>query len=335
MKEAMFWELKNDKINCKLCSRHCTISEGKFGTCGVRTNKNNRLYSTNYGRAATINVDPIGKKPLFHFNPGTLVLSLGTSGCNLRCDYCQNYNISQAKIDDIKNIKVTPKKILTLARKNECKGVAWTYNEPTVWYEFVLESASFLKSKGLFNVFITNGYIEKEPLTQLAPQLDAVNVDIKGFSDEFYQKIARAHLKPVLDTCRLVKELGIHTEISYLLVPPLNNDDKEIKHLSRWIINILDKNTPLHFLRFFPVHKLKDIPVTPTEALTRAQEIASDEGLNNVYINNLKGGKFQDTFCPKCKETLIHREDFQVVLNRVKESKTCPRCSTPIHMITT
>jgi pyruvate formate lyase activating enzyme len=332
VKEAMFWAKTNGKVTCELCARHCTITEGKSGVCWVRKNSKGKLYSVNYGMAGPINVDPIGKKPFFHFHPGNMVLSLGTAGCNFKCDYCQNYDLSQSKPDRFQTKKVTPKKIMALARKNNCEGVAWTYNEPTVWYEFVSDASRFLKRKGFFNVFISNGYIEDQPLRELAPFIDAVNVDIKAFSDKFYAKISRAHLAPVLNTCVLSKELGLHLEISYLLVPPLNSGSKEISDLSRWIINKLGKQTPLHFLRFFPAHRMTNTHATSKEALIKAQRIAKMEGLINVYINNLKGSKFQDTYCPECGDMLVHREEFYTILNRVSNGK-CPKCKTEVLMV--
>ncbi len=332
MKEARYWEKKNDKVACTLCARHCVIADGKTGVCGVRVNNKGKLYSTNYGMAAPINVDPIGKKPLFHFHPESLVLSLGTAGCNFKCDYCQNYELSQAKIENVQKRKVTPKKIQNLAKKNKCDGIAWTYNEPTVWYEYVYDAAKFLKRRGFFNVFITNGYIEKEPFMELEAFIDAVNVDIKAFSDEFYSKISRALLKPVLNTCKLAKELGKHIEISYLLVPPLNSNPQEIQSLSKWVLSDLGRDTPLHFLRYFPAHRLTDLPATPKGALVEAQRIAKMEGLTNVYINNVPGSKYQDTYCPSCGEMLVHREDFYTILNRVSDGK-CPRCKGEVLMI--
>jgi pyruvate formate lyase activating enzyme len=332
MKEARFWKPVDGKIKCELCARNCSISPGKNGICGVRKNEDNRLISLNYGLAAPINVDPIGKKPFFHFYPQSVVLSLGTAGCNFRCDYCQNCDLSQTKVEAAPTKKITPKKILHMAKKGRCAGVAWTYNEPTIWYEFAYDSAKFMRKKGYFNVFITNGYIEKQPFIELSEVIDAVNVDIKSFSDEFYAKISRAHLKPVLSTCQLAKEMGKHIEISYLLVPPLNSNPLEIQKLSRWIKNKLGEDTPLHFLRFFPAHRLTDIPATTKEALIDAQRIAKMEGLVNVYINNVTGGRYQDTYCPNCGEMIVHREEFYTILNRVTDSK-CPRCKSEVLMV--
>lgn len=332
VKEARFWTPKDDKVECNLCARHCVVAEGKKGVCGVRENNKGTLLTMNYGLAVPINVDPIGKKPLFHFHPNSMVLSLGTAGCNFKCDYCQNYELSQSGPGRTQTRKMTPKKILTLAKKNKCQGVAWTYNEPTIWYEFVYDSSKFLKKKGLFNVFISNGYIERKPFEALASFIDAVNIDIKAFSDEFYSNISRAHLKPVLETCNLAKELGVHIEISYLLVPPLNSSPSEIQKLSKWIISNLGYNTPLHFLRFFPAHRLTDVPTTTREALLSAKRIAKMEGLNNVYINNLQGGRYQDTYCTNCGEILVHREEFYTILNRVSNGK-CPRCQSEVLMV--
>jgi pyruvate formate lyase activating enzyme len=332
MKEARFWKPAGDKVQCELCARHCNIAHDKTGICGVRKNVKNKLYSLNYGLAAPINVDPVGKKPLFHFHPNAMVLSLGTAGCNFRCDYCQNSDLSQIKVDSAPTRKVNPKKIFNMAKKYDCEGVAWTYNEPTIWYEFVYDSASFLKKKGLFNIFVTNGYMEREPFTELSSVIDAVNVDIKGFSDEFYTKISRAHLKPVLSTCKRVKELGLHLEISYLLVPPLDSSPIEIQKLASWIKDNLGKETPLHFLRYFPAHRLTEIPATPKESLIEAQRIAKMVGLVNVYINNVPGGRYQDTYCPNCGEMIVHREEFYTILNRVTNSK-CPKCKSQILMV--
>lgn len=332
MELARYWTPKNGKAACELCARHCVIPEGKTGVCWVRTNSKGKLYTTNYGLASPINLDPIGKKPFFHFHPESVVLSLGTAGCNFKCDYCQNFELSQSRVEKVQTRKVTPKKIQNMAKRNKCDGIAWTYNEPTVWYEFVYDAAKFLKKRGFFNVFITNGYIEREPFVELSPFLDAINVDVKAFNDEFYAKISRAHLKPVLNTCKLAKELGLHLEISYLLVPPLNSDPKEIQKLSRWVFNILGKDTPLHFLRFFPAHRLTDISATTKEALIEAQRIAKMEGLTNVYINNLAGGRYQDTYCPNCGEMVVHRDEFYTILNRVSNGK-CPRCKADVLMI--
>ncbi|MDI6917151.1 MAG: AmmeMemoRadiSam system radical SAM enzyme, partial [Thermoplasmatales archaeon] len=270
MKEAMFYEKKDDKIRCLLCPHKCLIPEGKRGICGVRENRKGVLYSLIYGEASSITPDPIEKKPLYHFYPGSTVLSFGTVGCNFRCRHCQNYSISQAKYGFYPLERITPEEIISKAKKYNCRGIAWTYNEPTIWYEFTYDVSRIAKEKNLYTVYVTNGYINEEPLKKIAPCLDAMNIDVKSMNEEFYHKICGGALSPVLRTTELAKKLGIHVELTYLIIPGHNDDESEIKEFCRWVKNNAEGGTPVHFSRFYPHYKMSSLPPTSMETMLKA-----------------------------------------------------------------
>ena len=326
MKEAMFWrKLKDDKVECELCPHRCKISKGKRGICGVRENQKGKLYTLIYGLATSITPDPIEKKPLYHFHPGTYALSYGTVGCNLKCQHCQNFGISQAKIESMHLKKVRVDDVVNNARRLKCQGIAWTYNEPTIWYEFTYDASKIAKKMGLYTCYVTNGFIEPEPLEKINPYLDAMNIDVKSFSEDFYKRTCKAKLEPVLRTCELAKKLRIHIELTYLIIPGQNDSEKEISKFCSWIADSLDTKTPVHFSRFHPDYNMRDSIATPMSTLGKAYEIAQKEGLEYIYLGNVPHGDYENTVCPSCSELLIERIGFSTRQYLLKDGK-CPKC---------
>jgi pyruvate formate lyase activating enzyme len=329
-KEALFWKpLPNDSVQCFLCPHHCIIAENKYGICGVRHNEQGKLYSLIYQACSSIAADPIEKKPLYHFHPGSSVLSLGSVGCTFKCEHCQNYQISMAK-PDVETLQEVPSETLPkLAGQYQCSGIAWTYNEPTIWHEYTLEAAKIVKKSGLYTVYVTNGYIEKEPLKQLSPYLDAMNVDVKGFHENFYKKICKARLTPVMSTCEYAKALGIHLELTYLVIPTLNDDTKEIEAFCRWVTEALGPQTPVHFSRFHPDYKMKNIQATPPATLFASHQIAKAAGLEFVYLGNMSHGEYDNTYCPHCGALLIERYGFSATVKAFSQGK-CTHCHATV-----
>jgi len=329
MKEALYYEkLEKNKVHCLLCPQNCVIEDGKRGFCRVRENKAGKLYSLVYATPCSTAIDPIEKKPLFHFLPGTLSYSLGTAGCNLRCQFCQNWEISQARPEDVYSVEYSPEEIVKNAIDNNCKSIAYTYTEPTIFYEYVLDCAKLARKKGLKNIMVTSGFINQEPLKKLYKYIDAANIDLKSFSDDYYKKICAGRLQPVLDAIKSIKEMGVWFELTTLIVPTLNDSDEEITKLCEWIKNELGQDTVLHFSRFFPCWKLGQLPPTSEETLMRAKKIA-DKYLNYVYIGNIHIENTEDTFCPKCKTDNIIRSGFTIIQNKSSKGK-CFKCSHEI-----
>jgi len=290
MKEALFYEkLPNNKVKCTLCPWNCTVAEGKAGFCGVRKNVAGKLYSLIYAKACSVAADPIEKKPLYHFHPGSRVLSLGTYGCNMRCGHCQNWQI--AHINEGPAEDIPPEQLVSLAKKHQCDGVAWTYNEPTIWFEYALDGSKLVKEAGLYTVFVTNGYINQEPLDMIAPYIDAYRVDVKGFTNELYQKLAKIKdFSPVLKSAeRMKKHWKKHVEIVTLVIPKMNDDEKQLRELASWVARSLGEDTVWHVTRFFPYLEYKHLPPTPIETLEKAQGIGRGVGLKHVYIGNVPG----------------------------------------------
>ncbi|UCE39224.1 MAG: AmmeMemoRadiSam system radical SAM enzyme [Thermoplasmata archaeon] len=326
MKEAMFWEkLENNKIECTLCPHRCTISQGKRGICGVRENQKGTLNTLIYGLATSVTPDPIEKKPLFHFFPGSYVLSFGTVGCNFKCQHCQNYGISQAKIEGTRFQRLKKEDVISIAKRYKCEGIAWTYNEPTIWFEFTYDASVLAKKEGLYTCYVTNGFIEAEPLKKISPYLDAMNIDVKSFNNDFYKKVCKSKLQPVLDTCILAKKLDILVELTYLIIPTKNDSEKEIRDYCRWVVDNLGENTPVHFSRFHPDYKMHDQIATPMSTLNRAYEIAGEEGLRFIYLGNVPHGDYENTYCPECGEMLIERIGFSTRSHYAKDAK-CHKC---------
>jgi pyruvate formate lyase activating enzyme len=332
MKLAKYWVKEDNKVRCNLCYQNCLISEGKRGFCGVRENRNGKLFTLVYGKDVSANVDPIEKKPLYHFYPGSRALSLATVGCNFRCDFCQNFEISQAKPEEIPSMDLSPEKIVELALERNCQGIAYTYTEPTIFFEYTLDTAKIAKKKGLYNVYVTNGYIQEEPLKEISPYLNAANIDLKGFTKDFYSKVCKAKLENVLKCIKNYHKLGIWIELTNLIVPGGNDETEDIRKLCKWVKDNVGVDVPLHFSRFFPYYKMKDVPPTEIKVLEEAYKIAKEMRLKYVYVGNVATEKGNQTNCWKCGHLLIKRSGYGIVENKVKNNK-CPNCGAKIDVI--
>jgi len=326
MKEAMFYEkLSDDKVRCNLCAHHCTIHQDRRGICGVRINKNGTLYSLVYGRLISMNIDPIEKKPLFHFYPASSSFSIATVGCNFKCKHCQNYEISQYphEHDDVPGEKVSPEQVVDAAGQSGCKSISYTYTEPTIFFEFAYECALLAHKRGIKNIFVTNGYIGSEAARKIAPFLDAVNIDLKG-SDAFYKRICGARQKPVKETIQLMRELGVWVEVTTLLIPTHNDSDEDLDAIIDYIYST-DPGIPWHVSQFYPTFELLDQPRTPLETLRRARERGFQKGLKYVYEGNVPGEGGENTYCHNCNEILIERIGYRIIKNNIKNSN-CFKC---------
>jgi len=332
LREAMFYEkLDNNMVKCNLCSHRCSqIADSKRGICGVRENRDGKLFSLVYGKTVARSVDPIEKKPLFNFLPGSKSYSIATVGCNFKCDNCQNFDISQLPKE--RNIVVgqeaSPEDIVSAAKRSNCASISYTYSEPTIFFEYAYDIAKLARKEGLMNVFVTNGYITPEALRAIAPYLDAANIDLKSFSDDFYWKSCGARLQPVLDSIRLYKSLGIWTEITTLIIPSLNDSEEELRKIAQFIKELGD-DTPWHITQFHPTYKLIDRPRTPVTTLRKAREIGLEAGLRYVYEGNVPGETGENTYCPKCGKHVIRRFGYQIQENKIKNS-ACTYCGAKI-----
>lgn len=331
MKEALLYEkLENKTVHCYLCNHHCKIADQKFGFCGVRQNIDGILYTHAYGKVIAAHIDPIEKKPLYHFFPGSFSFSIATIGCNFRCGFCQNWEISQRSFRD-ENVlgggKLSAQEIVTEAIENNCKSVSYTYTEPTIFFEYALETAKLAQEKGLYNNFVTNGYMTKEAIQMIKPYLDAANVDLKFFREDSYKKICAGSLGPVLNSIRLMRELGIWVEVTTLVVPGENDSEEELCGIAEFIASV-DKDTPWHVSRFHPDYHFTDHRATPEDALKRAQEAGRNAGLTYIYAGNVQGWG-NDTICPKCGKLLIKREVFSILEYNIKNNR-CPGCNAVI-----
>ena len=316
-------------VQCELCPKGCLIEPGQSGECRIRVNIDGRLVAVTYGHPCSVHVDPVEKKPMFHFLPGTGTFSLATAGCNLHCKNCQNWEISQANPEDVPADELPPEQIPALARKNGCVSVSYTYTEPCAYYEYALDSCIKTREAGLKNVLVTAAYINKQPWDKLCRVVDGANINIKSMSDEFYRDVCGGTLKPVLDACEFAKFLGVWVETTYLTIPTLNDTDKDFRDVSRWVVEHMGKDTPLHFSRFFPQYQMKNLPPTPAETLDRAREIALAEGLYYVYIGNIQHPDAENTYCHACHKLLIERRGFAVLQNNVKDGK-CGACNAEV-----
>jgi pyruvate formate lyase activating enzyme len=333
-KIASFWKKINDKkIKCSLCAHNCNIDEGKVGRCGVRKNEKGTLYTLIYGSTSSLASDPIEKKPLYHFYPGSYAFSMGTIGCNFKCSHCQNFSISTAKADFPYLKEITPEQVVALAKQHNCQGVSYTYNEPTIWHEFAFDSAKLVKKEGLYTCYVTNGYISEEPLRELSKYLDAMNIDVKSFNEDFYKKVCKSRLEPVLNTCRLANELDIHIELTYLVIPGYNDKIEDIRNFCRWIVEKLDVNTPVHFSRFHPDYNMTDVKMTPMETLLKIYEVAKEEGILFPYLGNVYHGEYENTYCPKCGSISIERNNYSISLEGLNQNN-CSKCGNILPIIT-
>lgn len=332
MKKALFQrELEQRAVQCSLCAHHCRIKPGRRGICRVRENREGILYSLNYGRLLSENIDPIEKKPLFHLLPSSLSYSISTVGCNFHCRHCQNYEISQYPArnnDEIPGPIRTPEQVVAAARDGGCSSISYTYVEPTIFYEFALDTAKAAHQAGILNVMVSNGYMGPEATRELVPWLDADNIDLKAFTDRFYREVCGARLQPVLDNIILMHQLGIWLEITTLVIPGWNDSEAELREIAQFLASI-STDIPWHLSRFWPTYQMRDRPPTPPETLRRAREIGEEAGLNYVYLGNLQSREGEDTICPQCQTVLVARHGFLVTENRLRDG-ACPNCSTPI-----
>lgn len=342
LKEAEFFERIEDKrVRCTLCQRECLISTGKRGFCGVRVNIDGVLKTLIYGEVAYIAVSPIEKKPFFHFYPGSTWLSLGTLGCNFKCPGCQNWDIAHKVPETMEESDIipecnyfTPEDVINAAKKYNCLGISWTYNEPTIWFEFAYETSRRAKKEGLLSNYVSNGFISPLALDTIAPYLDAIRIDIKGFSKSTYKKIAHIDdFKGILSIAERVKRKhGIHLEIITNLIPQINDNENELKGIAKWIKQKLGSETPWHITRFYPACKLSHIPPTPISLLERTRELAIKTGLEYVYLGNVPRHPFENTYCHHCGKILIERYSISILKNYLKR-KICPFCGGKIEII--
>jgi pyruvate formate lyase activating enzyme len=326
---SYYFKLDGKKVNCVLCPRRCVIEKGKRGFCGVRENQDGVLYSLVYGKPCSLHIDPIEKKPLFHFFPGSRAFSLATVGCNLKCKFCQNWQISQAAVEDVDAINLSPEELVNKVHETGVPVIAYTYTEPTVFYEYMLDVAKLAKKAGIKNVMHSAGYINEEPLRALCPYLDAANIDLKGFNNKFYTTLTLGNVDDVKRTLKILKAEGVWLEITNLILPGLNDSPDEIRKMCMWIKENCGFETPLHFSRFWPLYKLEHLSPTPVETLEMAKKIAQDVGLKYVYIGNVSKEGFENTICPKCGKIVIERAGYVIIAMHVVEGK-CTFCGEAI-----
>lgn len=330
-KECMFYKKNPEtEIECGICPRKCKVGDIERGYCGTRENRNGVYYSLVYALPCAVHIDPIEKKPLFHFYPGTNALSLGTAGCNMDCKFCQNWEMSQARPEQTGNIYLPARAVIENAKENSCPSIAFTYSEPgVVAYEYMLDTAVEGNKHGIKTVMISNGYINRDPMLEVVQHLGAVKIDLKAFTEKYYKDVCDATLKPVLDTLVLLKNSGTWYEIVYLVLPTMNDGDAELTSMSKWILQALGPNVPLHFTRFYPIYKMKKLPQTPISALERARKIAMNAGLHYVYVGNVPGHEGESTYCPSCKKTVVKRMGYTILEKNITAGR-CNYCKTVI-----
>jgi pyruvate formate lyase activating enzyme len=331
-KEARFYRKLSEPakgVSCLLCPRECAISDGETGFCRARKNSKGKLYALGYASPCAVHIDPIEKKPFYHVRPATASFSIASAGCNLRCKFCQNWQISQVSPLDTTNEQLPPEGVVEAALKSRCESITHTYTEPTNFYEYMLDVAMLAKKKGILTAYHSNGFINQEPLKVLCNYLDAADIDLKGFSQAFYSKLCEADLKPVLETLKTLKERGVWLEITNLIIPGQNDDPAMIGEMCTWIKANLGPDVPLHFSRFFPMYKMTNIAPTPVPTVERAREIALKTGLHYVYIGNVPGNAGESTYCPDCRKLIIKRVGYSVLSNEVKHGR-CKFCGAGI-----
>lgn len=328
MNRAFFYTSENDTVHCHLCSHGCVIGDGRRGICSVRENRGGVLYSLNYGKLVARNIDPIEKKPLFHVLPGSLTYSISTLGCNFSCRHCQNHSISQLeRTAPVTGVDCSPDEVVAATEAGGCESISYTYVEPTIFYEYAYDCARLAKERGLKNFFVSNGYMAEEPTRKLAPFIDGINVDIKGFSEDFYTHVAGAKLAPVLNHIELLVALGVWVEVTTLLIGGLNDSDQELKDLAAFIASV-DVNIPWHITAFHPAYRMTNVGPTSRESLIRAMKIGREAGLNHVYMGNVAGGE-EDTRCSNCNTVLVERKRFTIRAIYVKNG-ACPSCGKSV-----
>ncbi len=329
-REARHYEkVSDDLVRCLLCPHGCEVEPGARGTCGVRENRGGVLHTVVYGRAASVNVDPVEKKPFFHVRPGSLTFSFSTAGCNMSCRNCQNWQLSQSRPESLPAADLPPKALVEAAARHTAPIISGTYSEPVVFFEYLLDVAREGNERGLRTTMVSAGMIERGPMVELCRELAAVKIDLKSMSDEFYRTNCSGRLEPVLDTIRLVKEKGVWLEVVYLVIPTLNDSEEEVRSLARWMREHVGRDVPLHFSRFHPQHRLRNLPPTPYDTLDRCHRIARDEGLRFVYVGNVPGHDAESTRCPGCKEIVIQRRGYRIGETRIRAGR-CAMCEREI-----
>jgi len=333
MREALLYQkLADSRVQCHTCPWLCTINPEKSGVCRMYANQNGSLYNLNYARISAANIDPIEKKPLFHFYPGTMVYSLGGWGCNFHCAGCQNWEISMVDEVMVDSAELSPESAVEKAIKSGCAGIAWTYNEPSVWFEYTLDCAKLAKKKGLYTVYVTNGYLTAEALDTIGPYLDAWRVDVKGFSDALYKNLAKiTHWQGILEVAeRAKKRWNMHVEVVTNVMPTMNDDDKQLNDIAHWINAKLGELTPWHITRFHPDYNFPDIPATPLATLEKAYKIGRNAGLKFVYLGNVVGHASENTTCPSCNAAIVQRLGYQTKVVGLS-GECCQYCRTPLN----
>ena len=329
-REAMFWEkLPENQVKCGLCPRECQVSDVERGYCGVRENQGGQYQTLVYGALCSANVDPIEKKPLFHYLPGTTAFSIATAGCNIECQFCQNWQISQFRPEQVPSTPVTPERLVAACKARSSPTIAYTYSEPVIFYEYMHDTAALARRHGVGSVMISNGYIQEKPLRQLCQHLTAVKIDFKAFTEKFYRETCAGELKPVLDTLKLLKQIGIWFEMVILVIPTLNDSPDEIRRMSEWVVEHLGPDVPMHFTRFHPTYRITNLPATPVSTLEQSRQIALEAGVHYVYAGNVQMHPGENTYCHGCKAELIRRVGFRIAYNRIKDGH-CPKCGTAI-----
>lgn len=319
-----------DRVQCKLCPNECIIPPLGKGRCKARMNLEGKLFSLVYGKPCAVHIDPVEKKPMYHFLPGTGAFSIATAGCCLSCKYCQNWQISQANPEETPHYELPPDLVVERALSSECRSIAYTYTDPIIFYEYMLDTAKLARARGVKNILVTCGYISPEPLREMTPYIDAANIDLKGFTEEYYQTVSQGKLQPVLDCIQYMFRQGVIVEITNLMVPTLNDDMNEVRRMCEWIRDEVSPDVPLHFSRFTPQYKLQNLPATPYESLAEARRIAREVGLKYVYIGNVAQLEGQQTYCPGCGTAVIKRFGYKIMDLNIKEGK-CGACGEKIY----
>lgn len=325
-REASYYKKLGNNARCELCPHFCFLQENETGKCGARKNISGKLISPVYNKPCSLAIDPIEKKPLYHFLPGEKTLSIATPGCNFSCKHCQNWQISQNP--SMASLEITPKQIIEHALTKQAKAISYTYTEPTIFYEYMLDTSRLAKKAKLKNIMVTNGFINPEPLKELCLTIDASNIDIKG-DNAFYERVCSGKLEPVLEAIKIMRKKGLWIELTYLIIPGLNDSHKEISKICNWVVKNLGKDTPLHFSAFYPNYKMLNLPATCPESVKTARNIAKAKGLNYVYTGNIKDDEGSNTYCPVCKSLLIERKFFKIIKNKLDKGK-CFKCNTKI-----
>jgi pyruvate formate lyase activating enzyme len=329
MEATHYKKLSGNRVQCLRCPNRCRLKEGERSFCRTRINKNGTLYTVAYGNPCAVHIDPIEKKPLFHFLPSTKVLSIAAAGCTYRCKYCQNWQISQFRPEETVNYALSPEDVVELAKRYKTPSIASTYSEPTAFYEYMYDISKLAKEEGIKATMHSNGSINTGPLEELCEYLDAANIDLKYFDEDLYFKMSHGYLSTVLESLKTLHNKGVHLEITNLVVPTLNDKKEDIRKMVKWIFDHLGPDVPLHFSRFYPTYKLKNLPPTPVDTLKKARDVAMDEGLHYVYVGNVPGHVAEDTYCPVCGRVVIERQGYLVKENNIQEGR-CRFCWTKI-----